>query len=141
MPKIESHLRLANRNQAALATLISADQTHNEWIATIAFYKAVQLAEALRVKKTGRASTDHKSRNEYIRVHHQTLYKHLRPLYQSSLIARYLGYVDSGAKTQVDCFADYMSGDVVGKLIQRRLIPFEDQLLQIESFEFDRARF
>lgn len=147
MPKIDAHLRLANRNQFTLTALMDAassdehDDSHDEWIATIAFYKAVQLAEALRVKQTGRGSTDHKTRNDWVRVHHPLLYKHLRPLYQSSLVARYLGYSENGNSQSFDCFANYMSGGVVDKLVKRRLVPFENALLQVIQIEFERARF
>lgn len=40
------HVALANKNHQALAALLTAKDEHPEWIATIAFYKALQIIEA-----------------------------------------------------------------------------------------------
>lgn len=39
------HIELANRNHEALRVLLAADDDHPEWVATIAFYKALQILE------------------------------------------------------------------------------------------------
>ena len=41
-----SHIALANRNHDALGALLNASDEHPEWVATIAFYKALQIVEA-----------------------------------------------------------------------------------------------
>jgi hypothetical protein len=41
------HLALANRNQAALDHLLSDTARCSEWVAVVAFYKSLHVAEAV----------------------------------------------------------------------------------------------
>ncbi len=45
----KNHLSLANKNHQALQCLMADSQKHSEWIATVAYYKAAQVVEAVLV--------------------------------------------------------------------------------------------
>ncbi|KAA5545112.1 hypothetical protein FYK55_05360 [Roseiconus nitratireducens] len=96
-------------------------------MATIAFYKAIQLVEALLAKRHGSVSTSHFRRLERLRVHHKDIYKQFRPLYNASMVARYLCLPDEPGSTSVayfSSFSDYI-GDAKAAIINGRLIQLE----------------
>ncbi|GAG19462.1 unnamed protein product, partial [marine sediment metagenome] len=47
MPKLNDHLLLAARNHRTLKFLHPEMETHPEWVCTVAFYRALQLVEAV----------------------------------------------------------------------------------------------
>jgi hypothetical protein len=47
MPTLDAHAAIARRNHDVLNLLLPKCDDHPEWIVTIAFYKAVHLAEAV----------------------------------------------------------------------------------------------
>ncbi len=110
MPKVSKHIRLAARNKKALDYLILANGPHTEWVATIAFYTALQVVEAVLVKKTGTGSSDHGDRNWRLKTGRGlgNLWKHYRPLASASRIARYL-QDDYGA--DYESFSSYLSSE------------------------------
>jgi hypothetical protein len=87
------HLQVANRNQATLQALLGDLRQHAPWIATIAFYKALHIVEAVFANDplVGHCS-DHGIRLHTLKHErkYEALYRHFSPLYRLSLVARYL---------------------------------------------------
>ena len=118
------HLVLANKNHQALLHLVPRPEDFSEWIATIAFYKALQVVEAVFVRRGYRAS-DHNRRFELLKTSFPEIYRHFRVLWQASTIARYLH--DNESNRSYSQFSDYLSpARVVEKLVFRRLRPIEE---------------
>jgi hypothetical protein len=130
------HLELANRNHEALRALLNAADDHPEWVATIAFYKALQILEATFAAKGLGHSHGHSKRLEIIqdaRNGYTSLCKHYEALLEASEIARYLGARSSGG-AGYSKFSDYMSMDRVrDKLIKKRLMNVEMHARQFLS--------
>lgn len=123
MPSEADHIALANRNHAALFKLLEDPTEYSEWIATIAFYKAVQLVEAM-FSKQGQASHDHRSRHDALKRHHADIWRHYRPLWQASCVARYLH--DNDSHTSYRNFSDYIApNDIEKRIVFKRLRPVE----------------
>lgn len=92
---------------------------HLAWIVAIAFYKALHIVEAVfeaDPRSPVKHTDDHGTRNKVLKT--TSRYKHLwdnyRPLYEASLVARYLHF--DGSPT-VDVFSTYMPKTVVKNLI------------------------
>lgn len=117
------HIALANVNHATLMYLLQDHQSHPEWIATIAFYKAVQIVEAV-IALRNQHSEDHKSRLGRVKVSYPELFTDLNTLYGKSRIARYL---HDGASS----FRAHMTADqVVDHLVGKRLLRLEQLCVQ-----------
>jgi hypothetical protein len=120
------HIALANKNHDVLLHLLENAERFPEWIAVTAFYKAVQIIEAVFVHKDGRCCHGHQKRLDVLKGRgYQYLHKHYRALWSASSIARYL--VDAGAAPGTySKFSDYMSSDqVVALLVKKRLYGVE----------------
>ena len=130
------HIALANRNHEALRALLSAADDHPEWIATIAFYKALQILEATFAAKGLGHSHGHAKRLEIIQDAnngYSNLCKHYEALLEASEIARYLGARSAGG-AGYSAFSDYMSmNDVRDKLLKKRLLNVEMHARQFLS--------
>lgn len=122
------HIELANRNHDALRALLHAADEHPEWVATIAFYKALQILEATFAARGLGHSHGHAKRLEIIQDvtnGYANLCKHYEALMEASEVARYLG-ARTGAGSGYSRFSDYMSmSDVRDKLIKKRLLNVE----------------
>ena len=130
MASSSNHIALANKNQLALNTLVQDASRHPEWVATIAFYKAIHVIEAACRNLGLKHPYNHKSRLELLRVKNELkpIYRHFKALYVASCIARYLH--DHDSKTDFSSFVDYISAsDVHRDLVQNRLKNVEDALL------------
>lgn len=141
MAKSSDHISLANKNQIALSTLIQDKSPHSEWIATIAFYKAIHVIEAACRQLGMKHAHNHNTRLELLRVKNEfkPIYKHFRHLYVASCIARYLH--DNENKKSYSSFDDYLEPSIVAQeLVQIRLKHIEDGLLQYLS-EADKSGF
>jgi hypothetical protein len=79
------HQSKADHNLAFLKT-ISDD--YPDWMATAAFYVAVQLIEKLLAER-GVHSADHHQRKQAVRKEFPTIQKAYNALYNASLVARY----------------------------------------------------
>lgn len=124
MAASSKHIELANINHETLMYLLKDHQNHPEWIATIAFYKAVQVVEAV-IALSGRHSEDHLSRLRRVKASYAPIYANLNALYGKSKIARYLHDTDSS-------FRAHMSADdVVKELVKKRLARLEQQCIQL----------
>lgn len=93
MSKPADHIAFANRCQKTLDYLLLEHNQFSEWIATVAFYKAIHIAEAMFAANEPNAtkhSIDHKSRNQLLQRGYGDFYKHFLHLWTASNIARYL---------------------------------------------------
>jgi len=126
------HIALANKNHAALLYLLKCHTQHPEWTATVAFYKAVQVTEAVLANRWNRHSHDHAARLDHIkRVLPPKYYTHFRVLYQESKLARYLEDSDGQSFRR---FTDHMNADaVVSELVGKRLNGVEQLALPMLS--------
>ena len=129
MPTEADHIALANKNQEALAYLIGDAERYPEWVTTVAFYKAVQLVEALFARRHGRSCHGHAKRLELLKqLGFKMIHRHYRALWGASSVARYL--YDTVNNGSYSSFEDYCSADrVVGRFVERRLCGLEDELI------------
>ena len=109
MPSEDSHIHVANSNQATLRLLLSDFDAHLPWIGTVAFYKALHIVEAVLATKFQRHETTHHSRNRFIAGENSLtkICKHFYPLYTMSQKARYLS--DCTELNGVVRFANHIS--------------------------------
>jgi inorganic triphosphatase YgiF len=85
MASESNHLRKAEKNQAFLDTI---SDEFPDWLAIVAFYKAVHLVEAIFARR-GSPSHDHRDRNMKLKRAHPEIWKHFGPLYKASKWLRY----------------------------------------------------
>jgi len=124
MPSESDHIALANNNHRAMMCLHDAEDDHSEWVATVAFYKAVHLVQAM-LSKAGRSCHDHKTRHDILKSRYPEIWKHYRPLWSASTIARYLH--DNDSRTPYKQFSDHCPSDqVYERYIQKRLRAVEN---------------
>jgi len=138
MAKSSDHVSLANKSQLALSTLINDHSSHSEWIATVAFYKAIHLVEAACRTLGKKHPHNHNSRLDLLksRKEIQPIYKHFKHLYVASCIARYLH--DKDSDQAYSTFDDYIApNDVAEVLVNKRLKCIEDELMKYLS-EIDK---
>src|SRR5690348_12499946 len=80
------HLNQAQHNRKLLNEI--DHEKFPDWAATVAFYTAVHLVQAL-LKKSGDNCNSHSSRNKRLRQKHPSVWKLYQPLYSYSRLARY----------------------------------------------------
>ena len=117
-----------------LRYLIDDAERFPEWLTTVAFYKAVQVIEAVFRMQRGRNCHDHPSRLRALKnpPFPPSLFKNFRVLWSASTVARYLH--DNSHDTPYSTFTDYMpANQVVEKVIKKRLIPVEQIALAFLS--------
>src|SRR5207253_1175861 len=108
------HISLANRNHDLLLHLLSTG-THPDWAATVAFYKAVHIAEAIFVTDFGKHSTSHSDREATLKMtRYSHIFKDYSHLLTASRIARYL---ESSGSGHYKSFADFMDLEAVNRLV------------------------
>lgn len=128
------HIRLASRNHHLLAHLVQIGG-YPDWAATVAFYKAVHVVEAVFAATLGKHSTSHVDRQATLKTAaFKSLWKDYSHLAAASRVARYLEAEDAGAFSS---FADFMDEDDVKRLIRKRLFGVEQRSL---AFLSDAAR-
>ncbi len=133
MASKEAHLALANRNQAVLEYLLQQPDCCAEWIVTVAFYKALHLVEALFAHDGKGHGHSHEQRDRMLKgePRYRHIYKHYRPLWAASVVARYL---ENPWGDSFRSFADYLSPqDVQQKMVGHHLRQIErsvERLLQ-----------
>ncbi len=142
-----NHIALANRNHATLLHLMREPDQHPEWIATVAFYKAVHVAEAAFATNGSIHSTSHHQRLLTLKMSRfSPMFRDYRVLLSASRIARYL---EDGGDTGVDgrsfinpplgrftTFTDWMpADDVVPHLVYGRLFRLEQAAIPLFSPE------
>lgn len=120
MPSKEAHLAAARSNEATLRYLLAGGDEHLGWVASVAFYEALHIVEAVLAgdpHATVHHTDDHKLRNKHLKStnRYAQLWKMYRPLWEASLIARYLRE-DSGSPTH-EVFTTYMPRQTVEQLL------------------------
>ena len=129
MPTEAQHITAANRTHDTIAHLLSEKVRTSPWIATTAFYKALQIVEAAFCNNADQShSSCHDEREDTLKrtPRYRKLYSHYSVLKRVSLIARYI----DGAPD----FDAYMSpDDVVDKLLKHHLKQVEKAALKILS--------
>jgi len=122
------HIALANKNHEALVVLLRSAGDHPEWVATIAFYKALQIIEATFAHKGLGHGHGHSKRLEVLQDNkngYSSLCKHYEALLEASEVARYLGARAIGGAGYTS-FTSYMTmADVKSDLLQKRLMNVE----------------
>lgn len=132
----QEHLALANRNQGTLDYLLLDAAKCSEWIAVVAFYKSLHVAQAIFAsEKPVVHTTSHIKTLDRLkrRRRYQLLYPHYRSLWTAALVARYLA-ADSqtGSPGVYACFEDYLpAGDIRTALLDACLCPFERLAVQL----------
>ena len=126
MPKAESHQKLAEKNSEVLKLLLAHVEKHPEWVTTVAFYRAVQIVEAMFANEQppfhSGSHTDRLDRLKQDRKY-EAIFRFFRPMYSASMIARYLEYQGTGGGS-FDLFENYMSHEkvlnhIVGHLLKQ----------------------
>ena len=112
---------MAGKNRRALTFLLDSGD-HPEWVATVAFYTALQIVEAAIVAVEGQSSSGHKERHEMLKRErkYKSIWEHYRPLFTASLVARYLNASDNSSGYR--SFEDFMRPEAVkSELVNHRL--------------------
>ena len=88
MATLEQHVDQWRHNRQLISLI---PQTHPDWIATLAFYSALQAIDAL-LASGGFTPKDHKQRNDVLcRTNtYAQIWKHYSPLYQICRTVRYI---------------------------------------------------
>jgi hypothetical protein len=129
MPSKDAHLAAVAANQGTIEFLLADAERHLPWIATVAFYKALHIVEALFAadpRSPVEHTDNHKVRGKILKTtsRYQKIWSMYRELHQASLIARYLH--ESDDKPTVDVFSKYMPrAKVEGLLLGHFLIQIE----------------
>lgn len=132
------HIAQANRNQDALSQLLSGPNPFSDWIAVIAFYKALHIVEAvfhcqsLKPPSPGHIAIPdgnqrHVDRNSLTKQLFPQIWRDYSHLYNTSLVARYLEFGPPYATTTYSTFSAYMPHNVVLRLLLGRY------LIQLEN--------
>ena len=111
MPSKAAHLAVAAEHKQTLNFLLPQGEDHLRWVVTIAFYRALHIIEAVFAGDPAapvQHTDDHTRRNQILRTQRRYthLWKHYHPLFNASLIARYLRVDDNS--TVYDEFAAFM---------------------------------
>ncbi|MGD0900786.1 MAG: hypothetical protein ABR915_23380 [Thermoguttaceae bacterium] len=129
------HIALANKNHDVLMHLLRDVERFPEWVTVVAFYKAVQIAEAVLVKQQGRSCHGHQHRLDSLkRCGHKALHNHYRVLWSASSIARYLVDTTKGPSGQFSSFSDFATPEhVKASLVGKRLRGVECEAVKFLS--------
>lgn len=128
MPTELDHVRLANRNHDALFALVEDPGRFSEWIATIAFYKAIHVVEAVLDHSANQHSGSHEDRFDKLRVFCAKnpdagpMFRNLRWLHRESRLARYLEF---GSNRVSDYESHQPADGIVKRAVRKRLKPLE----------------
>jgi len=145
MPNFEVHEAATLRNQKVLDCLLENDDHSPDdfahWEITNAFYKALHLVEALFSQaKRPFHSKDHQERNRRLRdiKKYEHIWKHYRPLFETSMAARYSVDPSTG-KDLLDLNA-YLSGrSTRAKFIDHHLRQIENSYAAMKADEEKRG--
>lgn len=133
MASFNSHVNIVRKNHILLqATLIPKIELHPDWTAVVAFYSALHMVEAAFYYCHPQQHFDlHTKRNEELkRTEYSHIWKHYRPLYSASRLARYLDPGPHGG----DCAVF----NIPPRKVKERLIDFELRQIQFHTQELIR---
>jgi hypothetical protein len=130
MASESDHVVLANHNHGLLLHLLQVGG-YSDWAATVAFYKAVHVVEAVFAASLGKHSVDHSDRLRTLKMPRlKSIFRDYTHLFTASLVGRYLVATDAGEFSR---FSDFMDEDDVKKLIRKRLYGVEQHALRFVS--------
>src|SRR5207244_4036511 len=113
----ECHLALAKWNQQTLDYLLKELDHHSAWVATVAFYKALHLVEAVFATDPAiRHGHSHEERENCLKStrKYSHIWKYYRLIWAASMIARYL----EDRSDEYSSFSDFMTPqEVKGNLV------------------------
>lgn len=117
MPSKVAHVQAVVENARTLNYLRERIEDHPQWVVTVAFYKALHIVEALFAADAAASekhSDDHSARNRILKrtPRYEKIWRHYRPLFNDSLIARYLRE-DDDPTGQHNVFSLYLPPDKV----------------------------
>ena len=132
MPSKEAHLKIAERNSNTILYLTEQQNDHSEWITVIAFYRALHLVEALfsQNPKIEHCHT-HQAREQRLKTvkRYNHIYKHYRPLYSASPVARYL---EDNRRNTFTTFSEYLSPErIISEIVGHRLLQIEKSVFKL----------
>lgn len=110
-----AHLAKADSNQSFLETI---GDEYPDWLAVVAFYKAVHLVEALFARE-GTQSKNHTGRNRRLKKRHPAIWKAFSPLFNASKLLRYTDHKISAHKVRQELIANRLT--TVESLIRNKL--------------------
>jgi hypothetical protein len=116
MPSKQAHLAAADHNQAAIDHLRLRIVDLPDWVVVAAFYKALHLVEAVFAHDGINHAQDHGQRNEILKKtnRYKNLWRNYSPIWQASLVARYLEHVGPGDSRT---FPNYLDAKTVESLV------------------------
>jgi hypothetical protein len=118
MPSEKEHIQQAIHNINVVAYLKNND-AYCDWTATVTFYTALHIVEAVFFKSRKHGNCKHGQRHEgreQILKHtksYKTIWEHYRVMQSTSVIARYL----HGDSTNATIFHKYMSPEKVSNIL------------------------
>ena len=128
MPDELSHIRQAKHCQATIDHLFIRKESFHDWIAVVAFYKALHLVEAMFAcnPEIGHGR-NHEFREDWLK--RERRYAHIwnnyRPLWEAATIARYL----ENHGTKISTFAAYMTfEEVQSRILNHHLHQIEQSV-------------
>ena len=116
MPSEKAHIELANRNSVTISHLLTDKGANAEWIATVAFYRAVHIAEAIFATE-GQHGGDHGKRHDKIKKGFKRLWSHYRLLWSLSTLARYMKQPANMGGQEFTSFSVYLGDQDVQALV------------------------
>lgn len=128
MPDKAAHLAVAQRNQTVLDYLLQNPDACSEWVVTVAFYKALHLVEALFFHDGQGHGVNHENRDHLLKTNrrYSHIYKHYRPLWAASVVARYL---EDACGKGYSCFSDFIKPDrIQSEFLNHRLHQIESSV-------------
>jgi len=121
MPTKDSHLAAAAHNHCVMDYLRAKLDQFPGWLVVVAFYKAVHLVEAVFAADGAGHMHDHQTRNRVLKTtpRYKQLWKNYSPLWQASLVARYM---EDGDGVEIPSFAEYMPPETVENLVLKHYL-------------------
>lgn len=128
MSRADDFIRLANRTDATLDDLLRDVPKNREWIAVLAFYKALHLVDA-HMAYHNASRGGHVYRSSYIQSLPSSLhvYKQYASLHTTSNIARYMSCTPSSGHSGP--FDKVCPDSAIANLINSRLAKFENDFI------------
>jgi hypothetical protein len=120
MPSRAAHIAAAKQNEQTITYLLAGGDNHLAWAAAVVFYEALHIVEAILEADPDCKSShtdDHSGRNRLLKTTNR--YSHIwqmyRPLYDASLIARYLR--ENENRPTYEVFSRYMDKQAVQQML------------------------
>ena len=88
MPSASDHLKLAQHNADTIQHLLTGEGGFPDWVATVAFYQALHLIEALIHNDFGQHGQNHKHRGDILKREnrYQKINQHCQVLQEASYV-------------------------------------------------------